>query len=92
MLGGEPPIDWEGFAPRIAHPTRESIVESMRRIHEPLSVGDLRGVIDTPELRLPYLTYHVRVLASEGILVEVGKRPAGASVETLYLLKQPECH
>jgi hypothetical protein len=89
MEGGGPPIDWEGFAPHIAHPTRESIVEAIRRIDEPLSARDLKVVIGDPELQLAYVAYHVTALASEGILVEFGEGPAGA-IEKLYLLKSPE--
>jgi hypothetical protein len=90
MKGGGAPVDWEGFAPHIAHPTRESIVEAIRRIDEPLSAPDLKSVIDDPEFHLAYLAYHVTALADEGILVEFGERAAGASVEKLYLLKWPE--
>jgi hypothetical protein len=90
VLGGEPPIDWDDFAPHIAHPTRESIVEAIRRIYEPLSAPDLKRVIDDPKFELPYIRYHVATLAEAGMLVEFGERPAGPSVEKLYLLKWPE--
>jgi len=91
MEGGGLPIDWDDFAPHIAHPTRESIVEAVRRIDEPLSAPDLKSVIDNPEFQLPYIRYHVTALAHVGILLEFDERPAGASVETLYLLKGPKC-
>lgn len=90
MEGGGPPIDWEDFAPHIAHPARESIVEAIRRIDEPLSAPDLKGVIDDPEFHLARIAYHVTSLASVGMLVAFGERAAGASVERLYLLKWPE--
>jgi hypothetical protein len=90
MEGGGPPIDWDDFAPHIAHPTREAIVEAIRRIDEPLSARDLKRVIDDPTFHLAYFSYHVTALANEGILVESGDRSAGASVEKLYLLRSSE--
>jgi hypothetical protein len=83
MKGGGPPIDWEGFAPHIAHPVRESIMEALRWIG-PLSAPDLKGVIDDPEFRLAHVSYHVTTLVWEEVLVEIGQRPAGASVEKVY--------
>jgi hypothetical protein len=90
VKGGGPPVDWAALAPHIGHPTRESIVEAIRRIDEPLSAPDLKKVIDNPEFQLAYVRYHVTALASAGALVEFGERPAGPSVEKLYLLRWPE--
>jgi len=90
MEGGGPPIDWEDFAPHIAHPAREAIVEAIRRIDEPLSAPDLKRILDDPRLHLAYVNYHLTALAKAGMLVEFGERAAGSSVETLYLLKWPE--
>jgi hypothetical protein len=36
MEGGGPAMDWAALAPLIEHETRESIVEAIRRIDEPL--------------------------------------------------------
>jgi hypothetical protein len=90
MEGGEPPMDRHGLAPHIAHPARKTILEAIRRIDEPVSARDLKGVIDDPRFHLSYVAYHVRALTGEGVLVEFGERPAGVSVEVLYLLKSPE--
>ena len=84
--GGPPLIDWAALAPLIEHEARESIVEALRWIG-PLSPPDLKRVIDDPEFQLAYIQYHVTTLVSEEILVEVGGRPAGASVETLYYFR-----
>jgi hypothetical protein len=83
MEGGEPPIDWAALAPHIDHPARESIVEAIRWIG-PLSAPDLKAVLEQPEFHLSYVAYHLRALAREGVLSEVGGRPAGDSIETLY--------
>jgi len=83
MEGGEPPIDWAALAPHIDHPARESIVEAIRWIG-PLSAPDLKAVLEQPEFHLSYVAYHLRALAREGVLSEVGGRPAGDSLETLY--------
>jgi hypothetical protein len=83
MKGGGPLIDWDALAPYIEHATRESIVEALRWIG-PLSAADLKGVLDDPEFRLAYIAYHLTALGGEGVLTEIGGRPAGASVETVY--------
>jgi hypothetical protein len=87
MEGGElPPVDWAALAPHIEHPTREAIAEALRWIG-PMSASDLKGVIGDPEFHLAYLAYHLRVMVREEVLAEVGGRPAGASVETLYYFR-----
>jgi hypothetical protein len=83
MEGGEPRIDWAALAPHIDHPVRESIMEAIRWIG-PLSAPDLKAVLEQPEFHLSYIAYHLRALAKEGVLSEVGGRPAGDSIETLY--------
>jgi hypothetical protein len=83
MEGGEPPVDWVALAPHIDHPARELIVEAIRWIG-PLSAPDLKAVLEQPEFHLSYVAYHLRALAGEGVLSEVGGRPAGDSLETLY--------
>jgi len=82
MKGGGSPIDRAALAPHIEHPTREFIVEALCWIG-PLSVPDLKAVLEDPELNL---AYHVRAVAEEEVLTEIGHRPAGASLETLYCL------
>jgi hypothetical protein len=88
MEGGGPPIDWAALAPHIEHPARESIVEALRWIG-PLSASDLKGLLDNPKFHLAYVAYHVRTLIKEEILVEIGERPAGASIEKLYFFASP---
>lgn len=83
MTRGEPPIDWAVLAPLIEHETRESIVEALRWIG-PLSPPDLQRVIGDPKSQLAYVHYHLTTLLRDEILVEVGERPAGGSVEKLY--------
>jgi hypothetical protein len=89
MTGGGPLVDWAALAPHIVHPTRESIVEAIRRIDMPLSAPDLEGVFEDLELRLAYIAHHVRALVGEEVLIEFGERSVGASIEKLYLLKFP---
>jgi hypothetical protein len=81
--GGPPPIDWSALAPHIEHPTRESIVEALRWIG-PLSAPELKDVLDDPEFHLAYVVYHVTTLVRDEVLIEIGQRPAGASIEKLY--------
>lgn len=83
MAGGESPIDGVALAPHIAHPTREAIVEALRWIG-PLSVADLKGVLDDSRCYLAHVSYHVTVLVREGVLEEIERRPAGASIEKVY--------
>ncbi len=83
MKGGGPPVDWVALAPLIEHEARESIVEALRWIG-PLSPPDLKRVIDDPDFRLAYVRYHVTTLVSEEVLVEIGERAAGGSVEKVY--------
>jgi hypothetical protein len=89
MEGGGPLMDWAALAPHIEHETRESIVEALRWVG-PLSAPDLKRVLDDPEFHLAYITYHVATLVSEEVLVEIGQRPAGASIEKVYFLAPPE--
>jgi hypothetical protein len=86
VTGGEPPINWAALAPLIEHETRESIVEALRWIG-PLSPPELKRVIDDPEFQLTYINYHLTALVREEVLVEVGERPAGGSVEKLYFFE-----
>lgn len=87
--GGRPPIDWVALGPWIEHETRESIVEALRWIG-PLAAPDLKAVLDDPELRLAYIAYHVSALVREEVLIEIGERPAGASIEKVYFLAPPK--
>jgi hypothetical protein len=89
MKGGGPPVDWAALAPQIEHPARESIVEALRWIG-PLSAPDLKGILDGPEFHLAYVAYHLTALVSEEALVEIGQRPAGASIEKVYFFAPPE--
>lgn len=88
MEGGGPPLDWAVLAPHIEHETRESIVEALRWIG-PLSAPDLKGVLDNPEFHLAYVRYHVTALVGEEVLVEIGGRPIGASIEKVYFFAVP---
>jgi hypothetical protein len=83
MEGGGPPIDWSALAPLIEHEARESIVEALRWVG-PLSPPDLQRVIDEPGFQLAYIRYHLTTLVSEEVLVEIGQRPAGGSLEKVY--------
>ncbi|HYJ22941.1 MAG TPA: hypothetical protein VEW07_13075 [Solirubrobacterales bacterium] len=83
MEGGGPPTGRAALASHIEHPTRATIVEAVRWIG-PLSAPDLKTVFDAPGFPLAQLTYHLRALTSEGVLMEMGGRPAGASIEALY--------
>jgi hypothetical protein len=83
MEGGGLPIDWAGLAPHIEHPTRQSIVEAIHWVG-PLSAVDLMGVLDGPGLHLAYVAYHVTALVEKEVLVEIGQRSTGASIEKLY--------
>ncbi|HYJ22210.1 MAG TPA: hypothetical protein VEW07_09335 [Solirubrobacterales bacterium] len=53
MAGGGPPGGRAAPAPHIEDPTRESIVEAVRRLG-PLSAPDLKLVLDDPEFHLGY--------------------------------------
>jgi hypothetical protein len=88
MTRGEPPINWAALAPLIQHETRESIVEALRWLG-PLSPPELKRVIDGPEFQLAYIRYHVTALVDEEVLVEIGERPAGGSVEKVYFFTVP---
>lgn len=88
MEGGGPPIDWAALAPLIEHPATESIVEALRWIG-PLSAPELKRVLEDPELHLACIVYHVSVLVEEEVLVEIGQRPAGGSIERVFFLRSP---
>jgi hypothetical protein len=88
MKGGGPPIDWAALAPLIEHQTRESIVEALRWLG-PLSPPELKRVIDDHQSQLACVHYHLTTLLSEEVLVEIGERAAGGSLEKLYFFATP---
>jgi hypothetical protein len=88
MERGGPPIDWAELAPHIEHPMREAIVEAICWVG-PLSPPELKRVIDDPEFQLAYIRHHVTALVGEEVLVEIGERPAGSSVEKVYFFAAP---
>jgi len=85
MAGGESPTYRERLAPRIEHPTRESIVAALRWIG-PLTVSELMCVLDDSKCYLAHVAYHVTVLVREEVLVEVGQRAGSACIEKVYFL------
>jgi hypothetical protein len=88
MVGGGPPVDRAALAPHVGHLVRESIVAAIRWIG-PLSAPELKVVLDNPEPQLAHLAFHLNALVVEGALVEIGRRPAGASIEKVYFLASP---
>jgi hypothetical protein len=86
--GGGPPIDWAALAPLIEHPARESIVEALRWVG-PLSAPDLKRVLEDPELHVACIAYHASVLVEEEVLVELGQRQTGRSIERVFFLRSP---
>lgn len=65
---------------------REYIVETIRRLGEPLSGSDLRAIFENLELSRSQIAYHARILIDAEALISVAKRARNGSLETLYFL------
>jgi hypothetical protein len=46
-------------------------------------------VLGDPVVRLGHIVYHLTELVSEEVLVEIGERPAGGSIEKVYFFTVP---
>jgi hypothetical protein len=84
MAGGGPP-GHRALAPHIEYPVRRSIVEAIEWIG-PLSAPDLKQILDGSECHLVCIAYHLKALTGEEVLAELGRQPAGASIEVIYYL------
>ena len=81
--GGEP-FDWSALVPRVAHPLRVAIVEALLWIDQPLSSTDLVKLMDSPEIYLSHVAYHVGRLVEAGVLKPVRRRQVRGATETFY--------
>jgi Helix-turn-helix domain len=87
--GGEPrEFDWEAFVPRLIHPVKVAIIEALLWIGTPMSAKELAAVLG-PRSSTGLVSYHLRHLGREGLLEEVGQRPARGAVQRFYFF--PAC-
>jgi hypothetical protein len=74
---------WEVLVPYSVHPLKVAIIEAFRWIGRPMASSELRLIFDK-KFSVPYVAYHVKVLAKAGVLVEVEKQPVRGAVKTTY--------
>ena len=88
--GDGPAFDWAALVPRIVHPVKVAIVETLLWIGHPLSATELRDLFDEPEYcYLSIVSYHVGKLVEFGALRETGSRQVRGATETFYFFPAP---
>ncbi len=76
---------WQTLAPRLLHPVKLTIIESMLWFDHPLSPSKLAGILEDPEEHpLGTLSYHMRSLMDAGVLEQFEQRAVRGSMETFY--------
>lgn len=85
---GEPyPFDWAGLVSQAVHPLRVMIIEALRWIDQPLSPSEFHEVFEQL-FGLSQISYHVKVLAKAGVLVEVGNQTVRGAIQTFYFFSE----
>lgn len=80
---------WEVLVPRLLHPARLAILEALLRVGEPLSATELAMMLDDPDYTHGLLSYHLGVMAKEGVVVLVGRRSVRGATELFYYFPSP---
>jgi hypothetical protein len=76
--GGDGQVGWDLLVPRLVHPTKVIILESMLWIERPLSATELEQIsARDPDLRT--FSYHLKHLEELGVLEVAEKRKARRS-------------
>lgn len=86
--GGEPQFDWSGLVALTVHPVKVAIVEALLWIDEPLSAVQFREILDR-EYSVSPISYHLRSLATYGVLTEVSRRQVRGAIQKLYFFPDP---
>ncbi len=82
--GGGEALDWGVLVPRLVHPTKVLIVESMHWIGEPLSSSELVKIFDK-RFSIANVSYHVGKLAEVGVLMPIRKEQVRGAWKTRYV-------
>jgi DNA-binding transcriptional ArsR family regulator len=82
MSGGEP-VDWCRLVPRLIHPTKVLIIESMLWIDRPMSASELVQILDGT-VSISSLSYHIGKLVEDGVLEQVRERRIRGATERFY--------
>jgi len=77
------PFQWDALVPRIVHPRKVAIIETMAWMDRPFSAVELSRVFDEEE-NLGLISYHLKALADMGVVVKVGARPVRGALENFY--------
>jgi DNA-binding transcriptional ArsR family regulator len=81
-------VDWVALVPYLIHPTKVLIIEAMLWINRPLSASELEKAFGG-SLGVSTISYHVRTLASLGILERVAKVEVRGAWKRVYRLAEP---
>jgi DNA-binding transcriptional ArsR family regulator len=68
-----PDFDWTPLV-SLVHPLKVAIIEALRYIGRPMSPSDFTNLLGSESKGLSYVSYHVRALAKDGVIVKVGER------------------
>lgn len=82
--GGEP-FRWETLVPHIVHPVKVPIIEALQWIRRPLSASLIEHMV-SDEFSISNISYHMRALASVGVLTLVGTRQVRGATEKFFIL------
>lgn len=83
--GGERFV-WESLVPRLIHPLKLEIIETLLRVSSPLSPADLAELLDSnPEV----IAYHCKYMGRDGVLevAEISVPPQRDREEPCYFLR-----
>jgi hypothetical protein len=83
-MGDEFQFDWAGLVPHVVHPIRVAVIEAIGWVGQPLSPVELTDLFDDPAISLSLVSYHVRKLATTGVIVAVERRAVRGVIQTFY--------
>lgn len=83
-MGDEPSsFDWAGLVPRVVHPLRVAIIETLWSLGRPMSASQLREVFDH-EFGLSLIAYHIEELVKTGVIEKVSTQQVRGATQTFY--------
>ncbi|HEX6781997.1 MAG TPA: hypothetical protein VF125_08195 [Solirubrobacterales bacterium] len=83
---------WKTLIPRLLHPIKVDIIETMLWMEQPLSASELTNLFGKGEEQkyLSKVSYHARSLKKLGVLELQRTRPVRGAVESFYVFAEPE--
>lgn len=86
---GREHFEWAVLVPRLVHPMKVAIIETMSWIDEPISPRELDRIFED-QYGVSLVAYHVRVLADIGAIEKVRQQAVRGALQTFYVLTAKE--